>query len=130
MDPIAKLLLTYGELNGAVITELDAEPSALEYMRFVALNTPFVVRGAASEWRATRLWNRTYLEDAMKNQTVNVAVTPKGSESISNTTIEFRMDLLTPSPEMPILLFQLKMESYYSLNHWRKTKPLKTCWTI
>jgi peptidyl-lysine (3S)-dioxygenase / protease len=86
MDPVAELLLTYGELNSSVITELDAEPSALEYMRFVALNIPFVVRGAASEWRATRLWNRTYLEYAMKNQTVNVAVTPKGSESIKKTS--------------------------------------------
>lgn len=81
MDPVAELLSTYEELNGSVITELNTEPSALEYMRFVALNTPFVIRGTASEWKATRLWNRAYLEDAMKTQTVNVAVTPKGSEA-------------------------------------------------
>jgi hypothetical protein len=80
MDPIVELLMSYRELNGSTITELDTEPSALEYMRFVALNTPFVVRGAVSQWRATTLWNCSYLKEVMRNQQVKVAVTPKGFE--------------------------------------------------
>jgi len=78
MDPIIEMLKLYEELNGPNITELRTEPSALEFMRFVALSTPFVVRGATSQWKAARLWNYAYLEEAMRGQTVNVAVTPRG----------------------------------------------------
>jgi jumonji domain-containing protein 7 len=78
MDPIMEMLTSYQELNGSNIIELVEEPSALEFMRFVALNTPFVIRGAASEWKATNAWNCAYLREAMGNQTVTVAVTPHG----------------------------------------------------
>ncbi|EDO00647.1 hypothetical protein SS1G_03120 [Sclerotinia sclerotiorum 1980 UF-70] len=46
-DPIAELLTTYIELNPSTVTVLDEAPSALEFMRFVSLNRPFVVRGFA-----------------------------------------------------------------------------------
>jgi jumonji domain-containing protein 7 len=49
MDPIKELLMTYNELNSSIITVLDEPPSALEFMRFVALNRPFVVRDFASD---------------------------------------------------------------------------------
>jgi jumonji domain-containing protein 7 len=78
MDPIEELLTSYAELNGSHITELETEPSPLEFMRFVALNTPFVVKNATSEWRATRLWSSSYIRNAMRGQIINVAVTPHG----------------------------------------------------
>ena len=48
-DPIATLLETYNELNSNIITALYEEPSALEFMRYVAMNRPFVVRRGASD---------------------------------------------------------------------------------
>ncbi|KAK0643093.1 cupin-like domain-containing protein [Cercophora newfieldiana] len=77
-DPIAELIKNYNELNSSHITELDEEPSALEFMRFVARNTPFVVRGAAANWKATQTWSARFLEDHLADETVNVAVTPIG----------------------------------------------------
>jgi jumonji domain-containing protein 7 len=78
LDPIATLLTTYNELNGPSIDILPAEPSALEFMRYVCLNRPFVVRGAAQEWRATQTWNTQTLKAALEGASVNVAVTPFG----------------------------------------------------
>ncbi|OHE95910.1 phospholipase A2 [Colletotrichum orchidophilum] len=78
-DPLAELITTYGELNGAFIEELDEEPSPLEFMRYVARNTPFVVRGAASSWQSNKTWDKEYLLRMFKDQTVNVAVTPFGN---------------------------------------------------
>jgi len=81
-NPIATLIETYHELNASVIDELDEEPSPLEFMRYVAINRPFIVRGAASQWTATRAWYAKYLTDSMAGQHVNVAVTPLGWVSI------------------------------------------------
>ncbi|EXF74588.1 phospholipase A2 [Colletotrichum fioriniae PJ7] len=78
-DPLAELITTYNELNGALIEELDEEPSPLEFMRYVARNTPFVVRGAASSWQSNKTWDKDYLLRMFKDQTVNVAVTPFGN---------------------------------------------------
>ncbi|KAK4034885.1 cupin-like domain-containing protein [Parachaetomium inaequale] len=78
-DPIAELITNYHELNSSVIEELDEEPSALEFMRFVARNTPFVVRGAALDWQATRTWSVDYLKAFLGDEPVNVAVTPEGN---------------------------------------------------
>lgn len=77
-DPIAELIINYNEFNGSVIEELDQEPSPLEFMRYVARNTPFVVRKGTAHWTATKTWTADYLEDFLRHQTVNVAVTPKG----------------------------------------------------
>lgn len=75
---LRELLTTYTDLNGSVVDELDEEPSALEFMRYVARNTPFVVRGCASGWEALRRWDRRFLVEAMRGKKVNVAVTPRG----------------------------------------------------
>lgn len=72
------LLCTFNELNSHVVEELTDEPSPLEFMRFVACNTPFVVRGGASSWKACQEWNSAYLLSTLKEQSVNVAVTPYG----------------------------------------------------
>ncbi len=77
-DPTSALLSDYRELNGSVVDELDEEPSPLEFMRYVARNTPLVVRQAASGWTASRAWNASYLTRSLAAQTVNVAVTPQG----------------------------------------------------
>jgi hypothetical protein len=78
LDPIIELLITYNELNCSSIEELSEAPSALEFMRFVKQNRPFVIRGGASDWEATTTWNVSVLKDLLKGQSVNVAVTPKG----------------------------------------------------
>lgn len=79
VDPIAELITTWNELNSGVIEELEAEPSPLEFMRYVARNTPFVVRRGAADWPATRRWNAAYLRRALGRHPVNVAVTPFGN---------------------------------------------------
>lgn len=78
-DPLAELLINYNELNASVVDELDQEPSPLEFMRYVSRNTPFVVRGGANDWTATKTWNLAHLKDLLADQTVNVAVTPYGN---------------------------------------------------
>lgn len=83
IDAVAELIKTYNELNSPYITELDEEPSPLEFMRFVARNTPFVIRGGAAEWKATQTWSAQFLEKHLEGETVNVAVTPLGYASLS-----------------------------------------------
>lgn len=78
MDPLAELITTYNELNSPVVQELDDEPSPLEFMRFVARNTPFVLRRGAAHWTASKTWTADYLQDVLQHQSVNVAVTPQG----------------------------------------------------
>jgi peptidyl-lysine (3S)-dioxygenase / protease len=75
---VEELITNYNELNSSQVEELDAEPSALEFMRFVARNTPFVVRQGAKDWTATKTWNATTLLEALRHHRVNVAVTPLG----------------------------------------------------
>ncbi|KAI0422202.1 phospholipase A2 [Xylaria grammica] len=78
-DSIVELLTTYNELNSSRIEELDEEPSPLEFMRYVARNTPFVVRRGAEDWTATRTWNAGVLRSTLAGHRVNVAVTPFGN---------------------------------------------------
>ncbi|EGR44942.1 uncharacterized protein TRIREDRAFT_69362 [Trichoderma reesei QM6a] len=78
-QPLENLLNTFNELNPSTVEELFAEPSPLEFMRYVARNTPFVVRGGASTWKATKKWDSAYLRTALEGQSVNVAVTPFGN---------------------------------------------------
>jgi jumonji domain-containing protein 7 len=77
-DPLVDLLTAYHELNATVVDEFHEEPSALEFMRYVAKNRPFVVRGGARSWDAFEKWNANYLADVMKDAKVQVAVTPYG----------------------------------------------------
>lgn len=72
------LITSYHELNPGSVDELAGEPSPLEFMRYVARNTPFVVRGCVHDWPAFKLWNREFLVEAMRGMRVNVAVTPRG----------------------------------------------------
>ncbi|KAG7419017.1 JmjC domain-containing protein 7 [Fusarium oxysporum f. sp. rapae] len=78
-EAIENLISTFNELNSNSIDELHNEPSPLEFMRYVARNTPFVIRGGASSWKACQDWNSAYLLSVMEGQKVNVAVTPYGN---------------------------------------------------
>ena len=78
MDPTTALITTYNELNSPTIDTLTEPPSALEFMRFVAKNRPFVVRGGAADWEAVKTWNVEVLRELLEGESVNVAVTPMG----------------------------------------------------
>jgi hypothetical protein len=75
---IISAINTYHELNPPVVDELHEEPSPLEFMRYVARNRPFVVRRAATEWKAFKAWDAKYLREAMAGECVNVSITPLG----------------------------------------------------
>ena len=77
--PLQDLITTYHDLNPTTIDELYEEPSPLEFMRYVARNRPFVVRKGAHTFPACRKWNAAYLSQVMRDQPVNVALTPHGN---------------------------------------------------
>lgn len=77
-EALRELITSYNDLNSAKIDELHQEPSPLEFMRYVSRNTPFVIRGGAN-WKAHQQWSPEYLKEALRGQTVNVAVTPSGN---------------------------------------------------
>jgi jumonji domain-containing protein 7 len=75
---IRDLIVSYHELNGNAVDELSQAPSPLEFMRYAAINRPFVLRGGISKWPAVQEWNVAYLKAAMGEKMVNVAITPEG----------------------------------------------------
>lgn len=75
---IRDLIINYHELNATVIDELYEEPSALEFMQYVARNRPFVVRRGAEDWTAVQKWDSHYLLSVLGDSLVNVAITPFG----------------------------------------------------
>ncbi|GIZ46742.1 hypothetical protein CKM354_000985500 [Cercospora kikuchii] len=78
-DVVLNLIDTYHELNACVIDELTAQPTALQFARYVGRNRPFVVRRGACSWRAVRQWDASYLREVMGDAAVNVATTPRGN---------------------------------------------------
>ncbi|KAI9820976.1 MAG: hypothetical protein M1832_003448 [Thelocarpon impressellum] len=76
--PLSALLTTYHDLNASQCAAFSAAPTPLEFMRHVALNRPFVVRGGAGEWPALRRWDEAYLRAKIGARSVEVAVTPDG----------------------------------------------------
>ncbi|KAG9240571.1 cupin-like domain-containing protein [Calycina marina] len=99
IDPTAELITTYNELNSPVIDELTEPPSALEFMRFVAKNRPFVVRGGASNWSAAETWNIATLKKWLKGQDVTVAVTPNGNADAPVMTGDGKIMFVQPLEE-------------------------------
>ncbi|KAI0408233.1 cupin-like domain-containing protein [Xylaria palmicola] len=98
-DPVVELLTSYNELNSSRIGELDEEPSPLEFMRYVAHNTPFVVRRGAADWTATRTWDAAYLRSTLAGHKVNVAVTPFGNADAPTADGEGRTVFVKPHEE-------------------------------
>ncbi|KAI0883254.1 putative pla2g4b [Annulohypoxylon maeteangense] len=96
-DPIVELITSFNELNSSAVEELDEEPSPLEFMRYVARNTPFVVRGGAADWPATQRWNAAYLRESLAGHRVNVAVTPFGNAD-APTIVDGEPDLIFAKP--------------------------------
>jgi jumonji domain-containing protein 7 len=75
---VRELITTYDELNSSLVDELYEEPSALEFMQYVARNRPFVVRKGAEDWTAVQKWDSHYLLNVLGDSPVNVAITPFG----------------------------------------------------
>jgi jumonji domain-containing protein 7 len=75
---VRELITTYDELNPTVVDELWEEPSALEFLHYVARNRPFVVRKGAQDWTAVQKWDSHYLLNVLGDSLVNVAITPFG----------------------------------------------------
>lgn len=73
-----ELIETYHELNASVCDELKEEPSALEFMQYVARNRPFVIRKGAEDWPAVQKWDSHYLLSVIGDSAVSVAITPFG----------------------------------------------------
>jgi len=78
-NSIRELILAYQEFNLPNVDELEELPSALEFMRYVAQNRPFVIRKGAGEWKACKEWDVSYLLSVMGDQKVQVALTPLGN---------------------------------------------------
>lgn len=78
-ENLISFLDNYNSLNAACVDELDEDPSPLEFMRYVAVNRPFVIRKGARYWDATEKWNANYLEAVMGDTNVQVATTPLGN---------------------------------------------------
>lgn len=77
-ESIRELIEAYHELNANVVDEVFEEPSALEFMQYVARNRPFVIRGGAQSWKAVQDWSAEYLINAIGDNEVNVSITPHG----------------------------------------------------
>lgn len=73
-----ELLDNYNAANSAVIDELHEEPSPVLFLRYVAKNRPFVIRGGCSAWQAVKKWNIQYMLEVMGNAEIDVAETPLG----------------------------------------------------
>ena len=76
---IEHLISSYHELNSSLIDNLTEEPSPLEFMRYVACNRPFIVRGGISSWPAVQKWDVQYLKAVLSDKAITVALTPDGS---------------------------------------------------
>ncbi|KAL7954220.1 peptidase family C78 domain-containing protein [Trichoderma compactum] len=96
---LENLIKTFNELNATTVDELFSEPSPLEFMRYVARNTPFVIRGGASSWKATKKWNAAYLKTALEGQFVNVAVTPFGNADAPTFSSEHQATVIAKPHE-------------------------------
>ncbi|KAF8849871.1 phospholipase A2 [Acephala macrosclerotiorum] len=99
LDPIISLLTTYNELNSSLADEFTELPSALEFMRYVAKSRPFVVRGGAKDWEATKAWDAETLKTLLEGQSVNVAITPKGNADSPTLNEEGELLFVKPHEE-------------------------------
>ncbi|CAL3969347.1 unnamed protein product [Diplocarpon coronariae] len=129
-DPTLTLLETYSALNPATIATLDSLPSALEFLRFVAQNRPFVVRGGAADWDAVRQWNVETLKKMLEGVDVNVAVTPKGNADApvpsptNPSTLLFVKPHEEQQPFARFLDFVIAQEKHHSASSNPRARPL------
>lgn len=78
---IVELLDNYHDINPQTVTQLNQEPTPLEFMRFVSRNQPFVIRNNSNHTfrRISKLWTAKYLSTKMADSQVRVAITPAGN---------------------------------------------------
>ncbi|KAK0752512.1 putative pla2g4b [Schizothecium vesticola] len=122
-DAITELITSYNELNSSSIIELDQEPSPLEFMRFVAKNTPFVVRGGAAGWKAIRDWSVAYLKETLANEQVNVAVTPFGNADAPTPHPDGSGSLVFAKPHEELQPFPKFLDYLIQQEHHPDTSP-------
>lgn len=98
-------------------------------MRHVARNRPFVIRNGASAFRARKQWNAQYLQEVMRGQTVNVAITPHGNADsvvhLSSNSSIFVKPYETEQPFETVLdkiQRQEKDASYSGPTHYAQTQ--------
>lgn len=128
MDPIVELITSFNELNSSAVEELHEQPSPLEFMRFVAANTPFVVRQGARDWSATKIWSAEYLLQSLQGHSVNIAVTPFGLVSpCGSQTMTYHVT--EPVLETPMHLPLMTKEISSLPNLTRRTSPSRPFWT-
>lgn len=53
-------------------------PSAKEFFKYVSSSHPFIIRGIASDWPATKRWTLDYLLRHMKGKNVVISLSPSG----------------------------------------------------
>ncbi|KAF1808276.1 Clavaminate synthase-like protein [Eremomyces bilateralis CBS 781.70] len=78
-EAVREAIVEYQELNDSNVQVVGEEPSPLEFMRLVALNRPCLIKKGARNWTAVRKWNSKYLSNVMRDEEVEVAVSPLGN---------------------------------------------------
>ena len=68
------------------VEELTKTPTSLEFLRtYVSESVPFVVRGAASNWRSVHRWTPEYLIETHGELRLSVSLTPNGyADAVTN----------------------------------------------
>lgn len=131
-EALVNLVETYNELNADYVDVLDKEPSPLEFMRsYVARNRPFVLRGGARSWTASKKWNAAYLRETMADNDVNVAVTPYGNADAviqdDSTGHKLYVEPLEQQESFPLALDYIRHDSSSTaLSSDRPVKYLQT----
>lgn len=69
------------------VCELSRIPTSLEFLRdYVSQSVPFVVRGGAAHWDATRRWSAAYLAATYGDTNLTVSLTPDGyADAVTKT---------------------------------------------
>ena len=67
------------DLHPTCVDELHASPSALDFLRYVGKNQPFVVRNNPLDSRASQLWSPSYLCQQMGERPLSIACSPSGN---------------------------------------------------
>ncbi|MCJ1241113.1 hypothetical protein MMC14_009117 [Varicellaria rhodocarpa] len=97
---INDLISLYHDLNGASVDELREPPSALEFMKYVAKNRPFIVRQGMSHSPALHKWNCEYLKRVLGPAPVKVAITPNGkADSVTRNPVDDKLYFVKPLEE-------------------------------
>ncbi|KAL9101160.1 MAG: hypothetical protein Q9163_003562 [Psora crenata] len=78
-SPMRELIQTYHSVNPSTIDEYFTEPTPVQFLRYVAKNRPFVIRGGCHGWAAVQKWDLKYLREAMGDREVDIAETPYGN---------------------------------------------------